>query len=208
MNAVPQQIIFASAYKQLTPSERAFVDSVVAELDRAAQRTNERISTALYRPIPAEIAERSRGLLERPMVTAAITERINELAAMQELTIHRMVREMGAVAFSNMGDYMHVDGDGTPVFDLARCTPEQLAAIKTIKVKEHGDGITRPMRREFEITLHDKLQGMKMLAEYMGLLEPDNPHWRADVARAAPPTLPVGATVEQAGDAYAAMIGE
>lgn len=206
MNALTNHVIFASAYRQLLPAERSFVDSVVTEIDRAAARQGERISLALHRPIPAPLVERSRGLLERPMVTAAITERINEIAAAQELTVQRMVREMQSVAFSSMGDYMHIEDDGTPVFDLTRCTPEQLSAIKSIDVEESGDGLSRPLKRKFRVVLHDKLAGMKMLGQYMGILEPDNPHWRADQARIAHPNLPPGATPQQAGDAYAAMI--
>lgn len=208
MNAFTTAAVFASAYRQLNPAERSFVDAVVGEFQQEAERTNERISLALQRAIPAHIIERSRGLLERPMVTAAITERVNEIAAAQELTAQRMVREMMAVAFSSMGHYMQVGDDGAPVFDLARCTPEQLAAIKSIDMEEVGDGFTRPRKVKFKIQLHDKLAGMKMLGEYMGLLESDNPHWRADAARTNAPPLPAGATPQQAGDAYAAMIGE
>lgn len=199
-------LTFASAYRQLTPAERAFVDQCVAEMENAAHRAAERISAALNRPIPVEIVERSRGMLERPMVTAAITERVMELSARRELTIERMISEMMAIAFSSLGNYMTVDEDGTPIFDLARCTPEQLAAIKQIDVEETGDGFTRPIKRKFKITLHDKIAGMKMLGEYMGILQPDNPHWQAERARAATPMLPPGSTAQQAGDAYANMI--
>jgi hypothetical protein len=199
-------LLFASAYKQLTPAERSFVDGCVREMEDAAHRAGQRISMALNRPIPAEIVERSRGMLERPMVTAAITERINELAARQELTVERMINEMKAIALCSIGHYMHVDDDGSPVFDLSRCTPEQLAAIKSIHVEEQGDGLTRPLKRTFKIILHDKIAGMKMLGEFMGILQPDNPHWKAELARAAAPMLPEGATAQQAGDAYAAML--
>lgn len=199
-------LLFASAYRQLQPAERVFVDGCVREMEDAAHRSGHRISSALNRPIPPAIVERSRGMLERPMVTAAITERITELAARQELTVERMVNEMMALAFSSIGNYMHVNGDGEPEFDLSRCTPEQLAAIKSIDVEEIGDGLTRPLKRKFKLTLHDKISGMKMLGEFMGILQPDNPHWKAELARAAAPMLPDGATAQQAGDAYAAMI--
>jgi hypothetical protein len=75
----------------------------------------------------------------------------------------------------------------------------------SIDVEEVGDGLARSSKRKIKITLHDKLGGMKMLGEYMGILEPDNPHWRQDIATTAP-TLPPGASAQEAGDAYAAMI--
>lgn len=198
-------VIFASAYRQLSPAERSFVDSAVQELERAAHRAGERVSMVLNKPLPVQVVERSRGMLERPMVTAAITERINELSAAQDLTIQRMVKEMMAVAFSSMGDYMTITAEG-PSFDLTRCTPEQLSAIKSIEVEESGHGLGRAHKRKLKVTLHDKLGGMKMLGQYMGMLEPDNPHWRADAAKVATPALPAGATAQEAGDAYAAMI--
>lgn len=208
MNAIAPHVVFASAYRQLQPAERVFVDSVVVELERIADKTGERISLVLHKPIPQEIVLRSNGLLERPMVTAAISERITEIAAAQELTVQRMVKEMMSVAFSSMGDYMTVDEDGTPMFDLARCTPEQLAAIKSIDVEEVGDGLSKPMKRKFKIQLHDKLGGMKMLQEFMGMRDPENPHWSADINRVNQAQVSSKASTQEAGDQYGAMIGD
>ncbi len=214
MNAMTSHIIFASAYRQLAAAERAFVDGVIIEFERLADRNKERIALMLNRPIPAAIVERSRGMLDRPMVRAAISERVNEISAANDLTVQRMVKEMMSIGFSSIGNYMTVeedlDGEGqivsTPVFDLARCTPEQLAAIKSIDVEESGDGLSRPVKRKIKITLHDKVAGLKMLGEFMGMLASDNPYWRASTARDAMPVLPAGATAAEAGDAYAAMI--
>lgn len=182
------------------------MDSAVAELERAAHRQGVRLSTLLDQPLPDIVVTQSRGMLEMPMVTAAITERINTLSAEQDLTTQRVIKHLSAMALSSMGDYMTMTDDG-PILDLTRCTPEHLSAIKTIKMKEHGGGgLHRPVKRELEIVLHDKVASIKMMMQYMGMLEPDNPHWRADAAKAATPALPPGATPEQAGDAYAAMI--
>lgn len=207
MNAITAPISFASAYRQLRPAQKAFVDAYVADVERDAARKGERISLALYRTIPADVVEASRGMLDIPLVRAAIAERINELAAASELTVHRVVKELMGVAFASIGDYMQVGEDGQPYFDLATATPEQLAAIKSIKVEETGDGMSRPKKRKFEFVLHDKLGGIKMLAEFMGMLQPDNPFWRAEQARpAGVGALPAHVTADGAGDAYAAMI--
>ena len=203
MNAPATLISFASAYRQLRPAEKAFVDAYVADAERVAARNNERISLTLYRAIPAQVIEASRGMLDKPLVVAAISERITDLAAQSELTVHRMVKEMMGIAFSSVGDYMLVGEDGMPWFDLTKATPEQLAAIQSIEIEE----TPRTGSRKFKFKLHDKLGGMKMLAEYMGLLERDNPHWRAEQAR---PTqqgaLPSSTTVDAAADMYSQMI--
>lgn len=202
-------ISFASAYRQLQPAEKVFVDAYVADTEREANRRNERISLALHRAIPADVVNASRGMLERPMVRAAISERINDIAASNELTGHRVIKEIMAMAFSSVGDYMEVGDDGQPWFDLARCTPEQLSAIKSIKIEETGGGgIERPTKRKFEFVLHDKIAAIKMLADHIGLLQADNSHWAAQNARPVDgaATLPADTTADGAGDRYAAMI--
>lgn len=202
MNALAAPISFASAYRQLRPAEKAFVDAWVAEIERDSARRNERISLALHRPIPAHIVDASRGMLDKPMVRAAITERINEIAASSELTVHRVVKELMGVAFASIGDYMDVGEDGMPFFDLAKCTPEQLAAIQSIEIEEGARGA-----RKFKFKLHDKLAGIKMLGEYMGVLKADNPYWRAETATPiGPAELPADATQDDAADVYARMI--
>jgi hypothetical protein len=199
MSAMPT---FASAYRQLTPAEKAYVDAYVQQVERDSMRAGERVSLALMRPIPAETVEASRGLLTRPMVVAAITERINEIAAANELTAHRVVKEVMNIAFASVGDYMEIGQDGQPWFDLTRCTPEQLAAIKTIKIEENPRG-----GRKFEFVLHDKLGAIDKLMRYMGMLENDNPHWRAETARPVnTAALPSNVTEDGAADAYARLI--
>lgn len=202
-----QPISFASAYRQLRPAEKAFVDAYVADVERKAQRAGERISLALHRAIPDDVVVASRGMLDKPMVRAAIAERINDIAAQSELTPHRVIKEWMGIAFSSVGDYMEVGEDGQPWFDLTKCTPEQLAAIKSIKIEENGDGLSRPKKRKFEFVLHDKIAGLEALAKYMGLMQPDNPHWRQENARpVGPGALPADVSSEQAGERYAAMI--
>lgn len=207
MTDVAAPISFASAYRQLRHPEKVFVDGYVADVERQAQRANERISLALYRVIPAPVVEASRGMLDKPLVRAAISERINEIAASNELTPHRVIKEWMGIAFSSLGDYMDVGEDGTPWFDLTKCTPEQLAAIKSVKFEETGDGLSRPKKRKIEITLHDKIAGLEALAKYMGLMQPDNPFWRADQATMPKNgALPASISDDRAADAYAAMI--
>lgn len=196
---------FVSAYRQLTAPEKAFVDAYVADVERQAQRANERISLALGRPIPPEVIDAAEGMLERPMVCAAITERITDIAAETELSPHRVVREYMAVAFSSMAHYMQVDEWGEPSFDLTKCTPEQLAALKSFEIETTGDGLTRARKVKYKFTLHDKMAGLDFLAKYMGLTLPENPHWRQDQARQKA-ALPADISTDGAADAYAAMI--
>lgn len=204
MSAPATTISFATAYRQLRPSEKAFVDAYVQDVERAAQRANERISLVLYRGIDPAVVAASGGMLERPMVLAAISERINQIAADNELTGHRVIKEVMAMAFSNLGDYGDAAEDGTWSWDLAKCTPEQLSAIKTIKVEY--DPRNPNMVRKQEITLHDKMGAIDKLMQYMGLNQADNPHWRDDNARPATAAITDNMPVNAAGDLYGSMI--
>lgn len=199
---------FASAYRQLRPAQKAYVDAYVSDAEREANKRGERISNVLHRAIPADVIEASRGMLDNPLVRAAIAERINELAAASELTVHRVIKELMNLSFSSIGDYMEIGEDGQPYFDLAKCTPEQLAAIKSIEVEETGDGMSRPKRRKFKFQLHDKIAGIKMLGDYMGLLQADNPFWRMETARPVTDQggLPASISDDSAADLYASMI--
>lgn len=198
--------IFASAYKQLTPAERAFVDSAVVALEIAAHRAGEKVSYALNRQIPDSVVDRApEGLLERPLVTAAITERIVQIAAEQDLTAPRVLKELSSISFANIKNYMRFEGD-TPVFDLRHCSPEELAAIKSIEIKSSGDGINGGGRSEIKIQFHEKIAAIKLLGEYLGLFKEDNPHRRGEQVKERI-MAEADAPVEQLADMYAAQIG-
>lgn len=197
-----QPIMFASAYRMLTPAEKAFVDDYVASLERAADKAGEQISLALYRPIPPALIEASGGLLKRPMVLASISERITQIAADTELTDRRIVKELTNIAFSNMNDYMEIcPMTGRPIYNLANCTPEQMAAVKTIKHEVTSLGAER-----LEFVTHDKLKALDMLARIRGLLTEDNAYMASERKQKRDAKHLIDKS-ENAADAYAAFIG-
>lgn len=208
MSKVAPLAVFASAYRQLNPAERAFVDAAIVEIENAANRANERISLALNRPIPAHIVERSKGMLDKPLVCAAITERITAVAAEQELTAARLIKELMAISTANVNNFIEYDEDDIPRFNLTSCTPEQMAAIKSLEIESNGDALSRASKTKIKLTFHEKLPAIKMLGEYIGLWSGDNPHYRAEQVKAADRSaLPDTATAEQAADAYQQYLG-
>jgi len=126
-------LVVLSAYGQLTHIERVFVDGYVSHLEDEAMKRNERISNALFRPVPARTLAKSRDMFDRPIVVAAINERVNELAMNSELTVNRILKELTSLAFSNISDFMRFDDVGIPTYDFSAATPEQLAAVKSWK---------------------------------------------------------------------------
>jgi hypothetical protein len=153
-------------------------------------------------------------MMTRRDVQYAITDRLQENARNNDLTQQRWAKEVMAIAFSNIDHYINRTRN-PPVYDFTRCTPEQMAAIESIKIKKGGKtyelsfdqaqdmAIDNPAG-EVEIKLHSKLVALKMLGEYAGFIATDNPLMRADRNQAAP--VRTSDTVETAGERYAAML--
>lgn len=203
-------MMFQPAYKQLNPTQRVFVDGVVRYFEEVASRRNERITLALGRPIPQEIMDRSHGMLDHALVQAAIDARVHEIAREQELSPGRILSEVMAIAFTSAGDCMSTLEDGTPVWDFSKMTPSQRKAIKKIKF-EGGTAeemLTGGRRRppKIEVEFHSKPDMLKLLMLYTGMLQADNPHWRADMAKTTQTVLPPGATPHDAAAEYQRMI--
>lgn len=201
-------ISFEPAYRQIKQAEKAFVDGYVSELEQTAVRDNVPLREVLARPVTVT-DDRARAMLERPLVRAAIAERCNELSEAMEISAYRVLKELKAIAFSNIGDYGTIGEDGWFTADFSKCTPEQLSAIAQIKAEETfkpQGGVTR----KIEFKPYDKLAGLDKFMRYMGLLEPENPYYREQIERMKKPGavtgLVEGVSVEQAGEKWSQMI--
>lgn len=189
---------FETAYRQLTPAEKSFADDYVEALERAAVRAGERMAVLLERS-PLDTSERALAFLSRPLVRAAIAERVRDLTEQMDLSAHRAVKELSNIAFSSIGHYMEVDDFGQPHFDMTKCTPEQLSAISSIEIEDNPRGA-----RKFKFKLHDKNIALTNFLRLMGLFDGDNNPWRDKTARTVQvQALPVGASME---DAYSRVI--
>lgn len=193
---------FAPAYRQLAPIERVFVDQYVTDIENIAENTGQRLIAVLQAPLPLNIDQRTRGMLARPMVRAAIADRVRELSDTMEVSAYRTIKELKALAYSNIQDFYTLDASGLPSFDFSKCTREQLAAVQAIKYTEDPK-----TGRKLEIKFHDKLGSIKELMQYQGLRENDNPHWKtATESEKAIDHLPADVSEDAAADAYARAI--
>lgn len=205
MNQMTHPVMFASAYRQLTEAERDFVNFTVALLEQQADEAHIPISQVLNRPIPSDVIARSRGMLDRPLVGSAIHERIIALAADNELSYNRWIREQTAIAHSNILDFITYDEDNVPCFDLMKLTPEQGKAIKTLEIETNGNAMSAATKTKIKIQLHPKMDALKMLGQHAGWLETENVAWKAS-QKPLPDALPATATAAEAGDEYQRMI--
>lgn len=195
--------MFASAYRHLTAPEKAYVDEYVAQLERAANKAGEQISVALHRPIPPALIDASGGMLVKPMVLAAISERVTQIAADTEVNVRRIVKEYSAIAFSNIADYMEICPiSGRPTYNLAACTPEQMAAVRKIEHKISTTG-----GEEFKFETYDKLKALDALARMFGLLQEENTYIDS-IRRTEKDARTMIDKSADASEAYTAFIGD
>lgn len=201
-----------SAYKQLRPAQKAYVDAYVSDVERQAEKRNEPISLSLHRAIPPEVMEASGGMLDSPIVRAAIAERISERAASEEFTWQRWLKEVQSLAFSNINNYVEIGEDGLAAVELTKTAPEYLAAVKSCETEEHGDPFSRGHKRKTKIVLHEKLPALKMMQEFYMQVMQYAPHLMQPSQSMTPTaakakTLPASTTIEQAANAYADLLG-
>lgn len=164
------EITPTSAYDLLDPTERAAVDEYVEFALKQQRSRHQQLLGALNMPIPNEYIRRSRQALYRPLLRAAIAERIKEEARREDISPDRAVHEYAAVAFSDMTDYLKAGYYGEPVIkDLREIPPEKAGAIKSIECKPGQMGMS------WKITLHDKLPALRTLTEMMGYVAPERP---------------------------------
>lgn len=192
------------AYHQLTPAQRKFVDMFIADIETAAVKTSRRMTDVLH-----DTRTDGNPMLEFALVRAAIADRVRELQEGQELNIYRTLKELRAMAYSNIANYLHIDSDGSPTFDLSIATPEQMSAVKSIEITEnevktkHGD-VTKT--RKFKFTLHDKVAALDKTMRYQGLLSDDNAHWKNTLEKRQPKLLPAFDTIDEAENEYKKLL--
>lgn len=201
---------FSSAYKQLTDYEREFVDGFLRSVDTEAEKRFEKITTTLERVSQSidlkRLDERTRGLFEKPIVSAAIRERAEQIAAERDLTPDRIMKEQAAIGLFNLQRFFPKIGeDGLPQFDATDCTAVDWAAIQALDIEETytRNGTVRKIK----IKAHPKGVALDALGKFMGLDKSDNPEYAAyKMLPAELAQLPKTADVAELADKYARFI--
>jgi hypothetical protein len=187
------------AYHQLTPAQRAFVDAFVSDVELRSVQTNRRLVDVL-----ADTRTDDTPMLSFALVRAAIADRVRELQEQAELNIYRTLKELRAMAYSNIANYLYIDGEGQPTFDLSVATPEQMSAVKSIEITETESKGTKT--RKFKFTLHDKVSALDKVMRYQGLLSDDNAHWKNTLDKRQPKLLPAFDTIDEAENEYKKLL--
>lgn len=201
---------FSSAYKQLSDYERDFVDGFLRRVDTEAERRFEKLTITLERVASSldlnTLDERSRDLFRKPIVSAAIRERAEQIAAERDLTPQRIIQEHAAIGLFNLQRFFPDTGeDGVPRFDASNCNAVDWAAIQQIDIEEtYGrNGTTRKIK----IKAHAKQQSLDAIAKFMGIDKADNAEYAAyKTLPAEMAQLPNSAGVAELAEKYARFI--
>lgn len=201
----PEDMAGLAAYRQLKPVERAFVDAYLSDLQQNAVAAGQKVIEFLKgstRDSRNKVAHwHAQQMMQKPLVRAAISERVAELTRAMEISAYNVLSEVANIGRSSLGHYMTIDAAGFPDFDLTKCTPEQLAAIQSVELEYDAYG----NKKKFKIKLHDKLGALDKLMRYMGLFDAENKPNVVDMQPSAPAAKQITARVSttQAADLYA-----
>lgn len=149
----------------LTERQRRFCDEYL--IDFNGTQAYYRAGYNAKRDVVA--ANGSRNLLANPDVQAYIQARQAEIRKQTDITRERVLRELAAIGFSDVTDYIQVSGNENPNV-IIRPTDdipvEKRAALAGIKQGRYG----------IEIKLHDKLRALEQISRIMGYIREIGDH--------------------------------
>jgi len=107
-------------------------------------------------------------LLDNPDVQAEITRQPAILAEQPNVTPEKIVAELAVIAFSDLGDCIRINPDGTASIELGDTPAGATRATASVNVNESRSGGIR-----YRIKLHDKHAALVSLAKMFGLMTGD-----------------------------------
>lgn len=110
-------------------------------------------------------------LLKKDKVSGLIAKINEKVCSKLEVTVERVIREIALLAFSNMLDYIRVDGGGQAAIDLSSLSRDQAAAIQEITSDTTGgtgDGIRLLVLRT-KVKLASKGDALELLGRHLKL---------------------------------------
>lgn len=125
-------------------------------------------------------------MLSKPDVASYVAAQRAKSTANTLIDATRWQTELGRAAFSNIDDFISVDGDGNPTIDLSNATRDQLAAVQSVKTRKrtiyNKDGDVIGTEQQNELRLWDKLRALELLGKHAGFLKDTESRVVIDVA--------------------------
>lgn len=142
-----------SAYEQLEPKQRAFVDAYCVTWNAADAARKAGYSAKNAR-------EQGHDNLTKPHIEAAIRERMTAAAADAQVTAARVIRELAAIAFASPLSVATWDAYGVKLKESCELTEEQAAALESV---------THIKGEKISFKLQPKMPALKELADRLGI---------------------------------------
>jgi phage terminase small subunit len=153
----------------LTPKQQRFVDEYLIDLNA---------TQAAIRAGYAARAAKQQGarLLTNVDVQARLQAAMAERARATGVEAARVLRELAAVGFSDLGELVEFTADG-PRFRPTADVPEQARrAVSSVKVRQERGERGKVTADVVEFKLWDKVSALTKLAQHLGLLKDQVEH--------------------------------
>jgi len=163
----------------ITELQQAFADAYLR------MPFNKRTASGAYKAIKPKATIQTAEvqgcrMLRMPMVAKYVDDRtnkiINDIEAKQLVTHADIVTELMHVGFSRLTDVTQVDEDGNiGIISTDDWGEASKAGLKTLRTQtiNHGEGEGAIKTQKTEITFHDKLKSLEMLARYKNMFKDD-----------------------------------
>lgn len=139
----------------MTKKQKRFVEEYLIDLNATQAAIRAGYSPGTAKSIGSEN-------LTKPDIQARIAKAMAERSKRTGVNADRVVTELAKIAFVNASDV--IDADTATLKPDA--TPEDTAAIQSVKVKTFGeDGLER------EIKMADKLKALELLGKHLGMFK-------------------------------------
>ena len=136
-------------HEPLKDSHRAFVTEYLKDLNGAAAAERAGYSTHTARKIAS-------ALLKKPAIAAAIRTEMEKREERTKVTVDRVVQELAAVAFANIGDAFDDEGNLLAIGKMPR------AFQSALEIYQRDD-------KGIRIKMHDKIAALEKLARHLGM---------------------------------------
>ena len=141
----------------MTKKQKIFADEYLIDLNAT------RAYKVAYPRVKNDEVARANGsrLLTNANVAAYIEKRMKERQERTQITQDMVVRELAAIAFARVTDYVNVKGGMVKIEDTSSLTEYQVKALAGIKQGKNG----------IEVKLNDKLKAAELLGLHLGMFK-------------------------------------
>ena len=151
---------------ELTPKQERFCEEYLIDYNATAAAIRAGYSAKTAHVIGQEN-------LRKPAISERLSTIRKQRSEIIQVDAVKVLTELCKLGFSNMGDFIKPQEDGSFYTDFSKLTREQSAAIQEITVEEYMDGRgedARPVKRT-KFKLADKKGALELIARHLGMFD-------------------------------------